>query len=106
MRHLVARVPPAAVPDMIAATVLAVVPWALDEGLRVPSVQFVRGLRAELGELAKLEAALSVGETERTKAAAQGASPLHDQTEVATFNGRLADGAGFAVCETESLTQR
>ena len=59
MRHLVARVPPSAVPDMIAAAVLTVAPWALDEGLRVPSVQFVRGLRAELGELAKLEAALS-----------------------------------------------
>ena len=92
MRHLVARVPPSAVPDMIAAAVLTVAPWALDEGLRVPSEQFVRGLRAELGELAKLEAALSVGETERIKAAAQDASPLHDQTEVATLNGRLADG--------------
>lgn len=92
MRHLVARVPPSAVPDMIAATVLAVVPWALDEGLRVPSAPFARALRAELGELAKLEAALSVAETERIKAAAQDASPLHDQTEVATLNGRLADG--------------
>ena len=92
MRHLVARVPPAAVPDMIAATVLAVVPWAPEEGFKVPAVRYVRGMRAELGELAKLEAALSVGETKRIKAAAQDASPLHDQTEVATLNGRLADG--------------
>jgi hypothetical protein len=96
-RHLVARVLPAAVPDIIAATVLAVVPWALDEGLRVPSVQFVRGMRAELGELAKIEASLSVGETDRTKAAAQDASPLHNQTEVATFNGRLADGTDMVL---------
>ena len=84
MRYLVARVPPATVPDMITAPVLAVAPWALDEGLRVPSVQFVRGMRAELAELAKIEASLSVGETERIKAAATDALPLHDQTEVAT----------------------
>ena len=95
MRHLVARVPPAAVPDMIAATVLAVVPWALEEGFKVPTVRYVRGMRAELSELAKHEAALSIGETERIKAAAQDASPLHDQTEVATFNGRLADGRRY-----------
>ena len=95
MRHLVARVPPAAVPDMIAATVLAVAPWALDEGLRVPTVQFVRGMRAELGKLAKIEASLSVDETERMKAAATDASPLHDKTEVVMMNGRLADGTGM-----------
>ena len=49
MRHLVARVPPAAVPDMIAATVLAVVPWAPEESFKVPAVRYVRGMRAELG---------------------------------------------------------
>ena len=39
MRHLVARVPPSAVPGMIAATVLAVVPWAPEESLKVPAVR-------------------------------------------------------------------
>ena len=33
----------------------------------------------------------------RSKLAAQGASPLHDQTEVATFHGRLADGTDMVL---------
>ena len=112
MKYLTLRTSPSEIPELIASTALAVVPWAADAGFRVPSIAFVRGLRVELGVLARSDAALTLAESKRIVCAGTDASPV-DQSEVATFNGRLENkdgsmtdliiGGAYRVSDTTAL---
>ena len=61
----------------------------------LPSVPFVRGLRIELGVLAKTESSLALAE-DRLICAATDESPI-DQQSFSTFNGRLASGRNLII---------
>ena len=93
MEYLVHRVPPSSIPELVAKTTIAAVPWAVDAGLQLPDVSFVRNLRYELGVLARSEASVTLGESERIAAAGTDETPVNTE-EFATFNGRLVNAEG------------
>ena len=93
MEYLVHRVSPSSVPELVAKTTIAAVPWAVDAGLQLPDVSFVRNLRYELGVLARSEASVTLGESERIAAAGTDETPVNTE-EFATFNGRLVNAEG------------
>ena len=93
MEYLVHRVPPSSIPELVAKTTIAAVPWAIDAGLQLPDVSFVRNLRYELGVLARSEASVTLGESERIAAAGTDETPVNTE-EFATFNGRLVNAEG------------
>ena len=101
MKYLGELVSPEAVPELIASTILAVVPWAREAGLKLPTGRFVRELRTELGVLARTDAALAIGEAERVSCVGMDGTPV-DQDAVATVGGRVVNADGSEASTTYS----
>ena len=88
-KYLTLRVSPEAIPELIASTIDATIPWAMESGLTLPTVSTCRSWRAELGVLARSDASLTLAESDGIRCAGTDATPIGGKLEVATFNGRV-----------------